>query len=98
MQAFMMAVSHWPANACIACKALQDMQLTHVVQLLPVTDTRGEVIHLKDYKRNVRGSIAVIWMSVSKQRPESQERFHTKIEMMRILLHPDGMRQMGIME
>jgi hypothetical protein len=71
------------------------MQLTHVVQLLPVTDTRGEVIHPKDYERNIRGSIAVVWISVRKQ---NQERFHTKIEMMRVILHPDRMCQMGLIE
>jgi hypothetical protein len=74
------------------------MQLTHAVQLLPVTDPGGQVVHPKDYERNIRGSIAVVWVSVSKQRPENQERFWTKIEMMRILFHPDGMRQMGIIE
>ena len=93
-----MGLLHWPTNASVAHEALQNMQLTHVVQLLPATDTQGQVIHPKDYEQNIRGSIAVVWISVSKHYPANRARYRTKIEMMRILCHPDGMRQMGIMD
>jgi hypothetical protein len=78
-------MANWPANAKLARQARKQMVNMHYVQPLPITDANNKPIHPADYDVAMRGSIALIQITLRRQAPGSRERIWAILELARII-------------